>query len=85
MRRIPVDSVDVIYNSFSPENKSSTYAKEINELLNKKIIKFNDNAPYFNVRGISSDMLSLESCKENYLLIDFWAIGVNHVLKKFQK
>ena len=72
-RSIPLDSVKTIFNSFSIENRNSSYGKNINELLEKNIVKTNDMAPDFAVKDISGNILSLDSFKGKYLLIDFWA------------
>ena len=71
---LPVDSVEMFYNGFSPKVKQSSFGKQIAD----EIVKLKKGAPgalatLFSTVDIEGKPLSLADFKGRYVLLDFWA------------
>ena len=91
--RLPLDSVERLYNNFTSTIKNSRYGKEIEDY----ILKMEDNwvgktAKNFNSVEINGKKISLSDFKGKYVLLDFWGSwcvpcrkGVPHIKDLYAK
>lgn len=73
-RQISHDSVKVYYNSFSDDVKKGLYGSNIFNLIEqRKASEIGDLAPNFQTKTLKGEIISLNSFKGQYILLDFWA------------
>jgi len=73
-KTVPVQQIDSLFQSFSPEIKSTKPGKRIIELLkNAKATAIGTQAPEFSGPTPDGDQLALNEVKGKVTLIDFWA------------
>lgn len=75
MEYLPVDTVRTLYNSFSEDNKNTSYGKGISaglERVSAGKVEEGSMAPDFTLTDTQGKQVSLSDYRGQWVLIDFW-------------
>ncbi len=72
---LPRDTVDKLYNAFSPEMQQSRYGKPIYLFLHVERLRIGER--YYDIQGLdaSGKEMTLSELKTDYILLDFTSMG----------
>lgn len=72
-KKLPQDSLKLVYKNFPPEIQQSLYGKNIKEEIDLYVVDSGDKAPVFTGKNLQGEEIRLDQLKGNVVVLDFTA------------